>query len=243
MYRIPDGILWKANRDGTNPVQLSDPPLAALLPRWSPDGRQILFWGNVLLSHSPGMSWVNYIVSSDGGSPRRFLPEGEDFDACTWSPDGHKIAGDSTSIDGKLSLRILDLDTRQGTDVPGSDGLFLPRWSPDGRYLAAANFDGDHLKIFDLKTQQWSELPQKGFVDSPEWSADGRFIYFRRRSGDRGVFRINIQGGAAEKIADLTDWRDAGWHGSYMGLDPTDAPLMLRDIGSEDIYALSLEAK
>jgi DNA-binding winged helix-turn-helix (wHTH) protein/Tol biopolymer transport system component len=239
----PDGILWKANRDGTNPVQLSDPPLAALLPRWSPDGRQILFWGNVLLSHSPGPNWVNYIVSSDGGSPRRFLPEGEDFDACTWSPDGHKIAGDSTSIDGKLSLRILDLDTRQGTEVPGSDGLFLPRWSPDGRYLAAANRDGDHLKIFDLKTQQWSELPQKGFVDSPEWSADGRFIYFRRTSGDRGLFRINIQGGAAEKIADLTDWRDAGWHGSYMGLDPADAPLLLRDIGSEDIYALTLDSK
>jgi len=28
-----------------------------------------------------------------------------------------------------------------------------------------------------------------------------------------------------------------------MGLDPTDAPLLLRDIGSEDIYALTLEEK
>jgi hypothetical protein len=28
-----------------------------------------------------------------------------------------------------------------------------------------------------------------------------------------------------------------------MGLDPTDAPLMLRDISSDDIYALTLDQK
>jgi hypothetical protein len=29
----------------------------------------------------------------------------------------------------------------------------------------------------------------------------------------------------------------------YAGLDPTDAPLLLRDIGSDDIYALTLNEK
>ncbi|MGB6729457.1 MAG: hypothetical protein WBE74_26415 [Terracidiphilus sp.] len=29
----------------------------------------------------------------------------------------------------------------------------------------------------------------------------------------------------------------------WMGLDPTDAPLLLRDISGDDIYALTLEAK
>ncbi len=37
----PDGILWKANRDGSNPVQLSTPPISARNPRWSPDGKYI----------------------------------------------------------------------------------------------------------------------------------------------------------------------------------------------------------
>jgi hypothetical protein len=50
-------------------------------------------------------------------------------------------------------------------------------------------------------------------------------------------------GGAQEKIAALKDWHDAGWFGGYMELDPTDAPLMLRDVGSDDIYALTLEEK
>ena len=39
----PDGILWKANRDGSNPVQLSAPPIYAMNPRWSPDGKEIAF--------------------------------------------------------------------------------------------------------------------------------------------------------------------------------------------------------
>ena len=58
-----------------------------------------------------------------------------------------------------------------------------------------------------------------------------------------GVFRVRPSGGGAEKIVDLKDWHDAGWFGRYMGLDPTDAPLLLRDIGSEDIYALSLRGE
>jgi WD40 repeat protein len=121
--------------------------------------------------------------------------------------------------------------------------LFEPRWSPDGRYLAAAGFDVDELKVFDFKTGKWSELAQGGPADCPEWSGDSQFIYFRRVSGDIGLFRVRPSGGRAEKIVDLKDWHDAGWFGRYMGLDPTDAPLLLRDIGSEDIYALTLDQK
>ena len=41
----PDDSLWKANRDGSHPVQLTDPPMTVFLPRWSPDGTQIIFAG------------------------------------------------------------------------------------------------------------------------------------------------------------------------------------------------------
>jgi hypothetical protein len=115
--------------------------------------------------------------------------------------------------------------------------------APNGRYLAGAGFDNLQLKLFDLKTGKWSELTPPGIADCPEWSGDSEFIYFRRVSGDAGVYRIRISGGTAEKIVDLKDWHDTGWFGRYMGLDPTDAPLLLRDIGSEDIYALSLDQK
>jgi WD40 repeat protein len=183
---------------------------------------------------------TSYIVSSESGRPRKLLPENQDsLLGITWSPDGRKIAGNSFSAGEKSIIRIIDLDSRQVTTLPGSKGLGWPRWSPDGRYLVA----DPYLKVFDFKTQQWLQLPQKGSVDSPEWSRDSQFIYFRRTRGDLGLFRIRVRGGAEEKIANLKDWHDAGWWGSYMGLDPIDAPLLLRDIGSDDIYALTLDQK
>jgi DNA-binding winged helix-turn-helix (wHTH) protein/Tol biopolymer transport system component len=235
----PEGILWKANWDGSNPVQLTDPPLQAFMPRWSPDGKQISFAGDY-----PGPNGAFYIVSSDGGSPQKFVAEDQHLDGfLTWSPDGHRMAGTSTSADGKFVVAILNLDTRQDTIIPGSVDLFEPRWSPDGRYLVAASWEDSKLKVFDFETGKWSEPAQEGTADCPEWSGDSRFIYFRRVRGDTGLFRIRVSGGRSEKIVDLKDWHDAGWFGRYMGLDPTDAPLLLRDIGSEDIYALTLEQK
>jgi DNA-binding winged helix-turn-helix (wHTH) protein/Tol biopolymer transport system component len=236
----PEGVLWKANRDGSDPVQLTDAPMEVLLPRWSPDSKQISF-----ADYSPEANLGFYVLSADGGSPRKILfKNGRPLsDLLTWSPDGHRMVGASMGTDGRMVLRILNLDTRGETTIPGSEGLERPRWSPDGGHVEATTTATQHLKIFDFKAQQWSELPDNGSVESPEWSANGQFIYFKRVMGDRGIFRIRIHGGTEEKVADLKDWHDAGWFGDYMGLDPTDAPLLLRDIGSNDIYALTLEKK
>jgi hypothetical protein len=77
---------------------------------------------------------------------------------------------------------------------------------------------------------------------TPEWSRNSRFIYFSQpRGDDQGVYRISVKGGEAEKVVGLKNWASTGWLGT--GLDPTDAPLSLRDIGSSDIYALTLEQK
>jgi eukaryotic-like serine/threonine-protein kinase len=240
----PEGILWKANPDGSNPVQLTDPPIQVLEPRWSPDDTQIVF--EDLSSYSSLTRTTGYIVSSEGGSPRKIIGEeaGAYIDSLNWSPDGHKIVFNSQTTTGKnTGIRMLDLDSRQLTTFPGSDDMENPRWSPDGRYLATETPDRQ-LKIFDFKTQQWSELAlHEELLGSREWSRDSQFIYFRGTKGDPGVFRIRVNGSAEERIADLKDWRDAGWWESSMALDLTDAPLLLRDIASDDIYALTLEQK
>ncbi len=243
----PEGILWKANRDGSNPVQLIDPPMQAGLPRWSPDNMQIVFQSTSPAANKPS----TYVVSSEGGSPPKLVSEISELSTWQpdWSPDGRKIIFNAIAgpvvawVNLKFDIRILDLDSRKVTTVPGSVGILGARWSPDGQYLVAGTKDEVRLMIFDFKTHQWSELAQRGVVDSPEWSRDGKFIYFRRPRGDIGVFRIPVKGGAAEKVVDLKSWHDAGWDGKYMGLDPTDAPLLLRDISSADVYALTLDQK
>ena len=60
---FPDGILWRANRDGTGLMQLSEPPLHPTALRWSPDGSQILFIDN------PKDVSAMFVVPALGGTP------------------------------------------------------------------------------------------------------------------------------------------------------------------------------
>ncbi len=58
-----------------------------------------------------------------------------------------------------------------------------------------------------------------------------------------GIYRIRPSGGSAELVLDLKGIRQTGLFSFWIGLDPDDAPMLLRDIGSDDIYALTLEEK
>ena len=72
----PEGILWKANLDGSNPVQLTDPPMYPKVIRWSPDGTQIVFYDQPARESIP----ETYVVPSEGGKPQRLLPRSEGSD-------------------------------------------------------------------------------------------------------------------------------------------------------------------
>jgi tricorn protease-like protein len=235
----PEGILWRANRDGTNLIQLTASPFYPQNPSWSPDGTQIVFTDvHFISSHS-----VIYIVSSKGGGPRRLLPAdiGEQGGA-NWSPDGQKIIFESAD---KRELSVVNIASGQITDLPGSKGILNPKSSPNGRFIAGL-VPGPPcgIRIFDFETQRWSAVlvtNMNPFFHT--WSRDSRFIYFFHNDPDQGVFRIRATGGQPERVADLTDMHHAGSAGFWFGLDPTDAPLLLRDVGSADIYSLTLEEK
>ena len=236
---FPEGVLWRLDRDGNNAVQLTDPPMYPVLPRWSPDGTQILF-----SSMNAEGQFKSYLISAQGGTSHPLLPEdkGEEGNP-NWSPDGHKIVFDSWEKEGEISkrvTRILDLDTHQIRQLPGE--YWSPRWSPNGRFIAGLARSTNQLCVFDLKRQQWSTL-QKGPTGYPTWSRDGEFIYFLRDSIDPGVYRIRSSGGQTERVADLNGFHFASVIGGWMGFDPEDRPMFLRDEGGANIYALTLEQK
>jgi len=242
---FPDGVLWRANRDGSNPLQLTNPPMYPIAPHWSPDGAQILFFQIETSGRSQG-----FVVSSQGGTPRLIVPEekGGTGDA-SWSSDGRKIVFSSVHSFDEISslnyvLRVLDLDNRQITTLPGSQGIFSPRWSPNGRFIAGLHIGAPGgLKVFDLQTNRGFALPEKGRVDWPTWSSNSQFIYFLRGGDNPGVFRVRISDGAEGRVVDLKGFRSTGALTAWFGLDPNDAPLLIRDVGTADIYALTLEQK
>jgi hypothetical protein len=141
-------------------------------------------------------------------------------------------------------LRVLDLASHQITPLPGSHGTFSPRWSPNGRFIAGTHIDAPAgLKVFDLETQRWSVLPEEGETHYPTWSSNSQFIYFYRPGSEQGVFRVRISDGVEERVVDLKGFHHTGAAGGWFGLDPEDTPLLIRDVGTADIYALTLKQK
>jgi Tol biopolymer transport system component/DNA-binding winged helix-turn-helix (wHTH) protein len=236
---FPEGILWRANADGSGRAQLTDPPLYPTSPRWSPDGSQILF------SATPDAqsSDLLYVVSSRGGEPHRLIPDDNRKQGDgSWSPDGRRIVF-HTQSNGEAALSIFDLDSHSITDVPGPVGVYSPRWSPDGRFIAALSTHFPYLEVFNLETHQWSTVLTHEGIGFPSWSRDSRYLYILYADQQPGVYRVSSKGGAPEQVVDLKGFHHTGLVGFWMGLDPNDVPLLLRDVGTDDLYALTLEAK
>jgi len=240
---FPEHALWRSKRDGSLRRELTYPPLTALLPRWSPDGKQIVFVG-----FHKGEPYRIYTVSAQGGEPQPLLPgDPQPQSDPSWSPDGRMIAfGVSTPPakpdggGGRIPnhiIHVLNLESHLVSTLPGSQGLFSPRWSPDGRYILAMPVDFASLLLFDIETQQWSELANVP-ASWPLWSKDGHSVYFMDSKSGQAVFKVRISDREVRRVADLKGLRTTGYWATWMGLAPDDSPLFLRDIGSQDVYSL-----
>jgi len=228
---FPEGALWRSKVDGSDRVQLTFPPLAVLLPRWSPDGEVIVFTGI-----SPDQRARIYSIPSHGGTPRELLPGSEQEQADpNWSLDGKQIVFSNGGIAQNSSIGILQVETHEISTLHGSNGLFSPRWSPDGRYIAAMPTDAHSLVIFDVATQKWEEII-KVPVSFPNWSKNGEYIYFR--TNEPWIMRVRIRDRKLERVADLKDFLPTGYYGDWLGMAPDDSPILLHDTSAQEIYGL-----
>ena len=234
-----DGILWRSKLDGSERLQLTYPPMYPVLPRWSPDGKKIIFFEFSLSTHTPARI---YEVTPDGGSPRVLLPEdqSQQLDP-NWSPDGTKIVFAGESNDPSSAIRILDLATHQISTLPGSESLYSPRWSPDGRYISAFSADSKNLLLFDFQTQKWTSLAT-GSLSWLNWSHDGQYVYVLDFGGKDAVVRIRVSDHKVEPVVDVKNFASTGRYGSCLSLAPDDSPLLLRDTGAQDIYSVDWQA-
>jgi Tol biopolymer transport system component len=238
----PEGTLWRSRSDGSQRLQLTLPPMVAALPRWSPDGQRIAFVGQA----SRQSPFKIYLISREGGTPEQAIAGDANEGEPSWCPDGYSIAfGNWFWLEPNADTHLyrVDLRTRRVKTLPGSQGLFAARWSPDGRYMAALTSDSSQsLTLFDLNTYKRSELVSRAAY--PNWSRDGRYIYSARLYGDDpGLYRVRVANGKVEKITTL-DPRILSWStvDKWTGLAPDDSPLVLRDTSVEEIYALEWQA-
>jgi len=236
----PEGTLWRSSLDGSERVQLTFPPMYAFLPYWSPDGKQIAFMGS-----APDRHWHIFLVSAEGGSPQQLTYGDTDQTDPSWSPDGNSLAygEDSDALGQGAVIRILDLKTQQVSMVSGSEGIWAPRWSPNGRYIAAIKGYNENLMLFDFTTRKWELLAtlSMGFI---MWSSDSETLYFDTSiEKDSAFYRLRMNNRKLERLVSLKNVRRVMRpFRPWSGLTPDNSPLVLRDIGTQEIYALDWEA-
>ena len=94
--------------------------------------------------------------------------------------------------------------------------------------------------LFDFQARKWTEAA-KTVVNSPAWSRDSNYIYFDNYpiQEERALLRLRLSDHKIEPVLSLKNIRRAaGYPGVWSGIDPDGSPLIVRDIGSQEIYAL-----
>ncbi len=237
---IPEGTLWRCRADGTEPLQLTVAPERAALPIWSPDGKQIAY-----VSLQPGKPWKISIISADGGTAHDLLTEARNQVDANWSPDGTEIMFGYLHDADAINIQIVDLKTGTSTTVPGSEGLFSPRWSPNGRYIAALSPDFTKVMLFDSTTQKWSKwlLEAAGAVSYPVWSADSSYLYFDDLVTDEeSIRRVKVGETHAERVFTLEGIeRYPGAFGLWTGRAADGSWMFVRDRSTQEVYQLVVD--
>jgi len=243
--RGAETILWRSKPDGSERVQLGSPPIHGGWPTWSPDGKYIASF-----SKAQDESWKIYVFPASGGLPRDPLPKERNVVDPEWSPDGHSLMFgrpptywvDSST---RTAISILNIDTDRITTLPQSEGLFSPRWSPNGRYVAAMPLSQKKLMLFDFATQSWTELAHgtnqnPKFFDTPRWSPDGEYLYVNEVV-KRVLIRVDTKTRKLEKIVDFKTIEPTSEGCDFFNLAGEGAIWIGCGRLSSNIYALDLD--
>ena len=236
---IPDGSLWRCRVDGSERLQLTHPPARAVLPVWSPDASRIVYQ-----TASVGGGWKAEWIPAKGGDSEDLLPSGSRGIDFNWSPDRKSIIFSNGPEYPPTVIFVYDFSTGQVSEFPGTQQLFSPRVSPNGKYLAALSQDSSSLFLYDFATKKWAKwLTEPGNIAFPTWSRDSNYVYFDNFLTDHPTAR-RVRPGAthSEELFSLSGLRRYFGmpSGMWGGLAPDGSRLYVEDRSVEEIYSLKL---
>lgn len=155
--------IWRMHASGRDQKQLTKAGTPHADPKWSPDGRQILY--TALKGGFPEV-WV---MGRDGSGQKKIAAGLQ----ASWAPDGKSIV---FIRDNQAYVRNLDSGKEERVTPEKWERCGVPAWSPDGKTIAVASRHLESIGIFlvgvDGKTQ--AQLKAQEACCTPAWSKDGR---------------------------------------------------------------------
>lgn len=169
-----DGVaIAVMNTDGTHVRVLVSGDFNAQ-PSWSPDGKRVAF------ARDRGFGTEIWVVRADGTGLRQLTRRRASGPGCEqdswpgWAPDGKAIVfgrlfGNACELSQLYTIRPDGLALK----TLGARNLVFggPRYSPDGRSIAAVGPGGASLVILTSRGRQVRSIPVEGFAGPPSWQS------------------------------------------------------------------------
>jgi serine/threonine protein kinase/Tol biopolymer transport system component len=186
--------IWRTDVTGHNFKQLTQGP-QDFAPDCSPDAQSVIYM-------SPHLTRV----SIDGGAAVVLSPTDTDVEGLRYSPDGREIADlEYTEASDKTVLVVRNSQTGQATKsfalpadfgLPFNAGTWILHWTPDGRTLTYALWNGLGAAV-NLWSQSLSGGPPRQITNFPDaivaydWSPNGKQLALIRSAESRDVVLIS----------------------------------------------------
>ncbi len=170
--------IYMCDADGGGMMQLTRDNIAAVGPRWAPNGRDI-FYTSFVRGYPAIYRLVNFGRERRSLAPFKGLNTG-----AAVSPDGSRIAL-ILSYQGNPELYVLEVASgrisRMTTTLHGVEAS--PCWSPDGGSIVYVSDISrrPNLYILNVATRQSRRLTYQGSENvNPDWHAKGGIVYASR---------------------------------------------------------------
>jgi TolB protein len=233
--------IWSMPARGTRLKRLTRGQNRDAWPRFSPDGRQILYT-SFLGDHAE-----LWLMNRDGSSPA-FITNGEQAE---WAPDGRTIAflrdqqvhvrdlasGDERRLAAAVSsaapvwnphgktlaistqqpaaILLIDMDGKKTLPLNTPEPCHAMQWSRDGRKILCQTAVG-HIAQVDPSGKNWEELTEGADLQQQAcYSPDGSRILFCRAADPAGPWQLYVKDLAGDNSVQLTrhasNWQP-DWH-------------------------------
>ncbi len=179
--------IWKMHANGTQVQQLTHDSNPDADPKFSPEGKQILY--TTLRGGFPEI----WLMNRDG-TEARFVTKGSQG---SWAPDGKSII---FIRDNQTYVRQLASGQEKRVTPDNWERCGVPDWGPDGKRFAVASRHLGDIGIFilSLDGKESSQLKTEEPCCTPHWSKDGKRILCQTVQGH--IHQIDADGKNWEQV-------------------------------------------
>jgi len=189
--------MWIADQEGKNQRQLTDSPNTPGSPRFSPDGKQVVYD-----AQTGDTNRDIFVVSVEGGAPRRLTADASRENLPAWSADGEWIYFASNRA-GDFNLWKMPAGGGAAVQIT-KQGAFGSFAAPDGKTIFYSK-GRDAPGLWRVSATAGDELPVPELAEADDWrlwTVTQGGIYFVARA-EQPPYKIKFYDFTNEQISEI----------------------------------------